>query len=120
LVAVPVAQDTPHPRASGGSPGPGPEVVHPLKPIRNLNGVFYILDSRFSVCYTLNMNAVKLKPLAYHDLLSEEILRYRELELDRKLLNSPEVIAQRVERELIKRLQITAPHLIGNVIHGNN
>ena len=41
---------------------------------------------------------------------------YRELELDRQLLARPEVIAQRVERELIKRLQITAPHLLRNVI----
>ncbi len=48
--------------------------------------------------------------------ISVEILAYREMELDRALLNYPIVIAQKVERELIKRLQITAPYLIPMVI----
>jgi len=62
------------------------------------------------------MVSAKLKPMSNIEVLSSENLMYRELELDRQLLARPEVIAQRVERELIKRLQITAPHLLRNVI----
>lgn len=62
------------------------------------------------------MNAPKLQPLTNIEALSIEILAYREMELDRALLNSPVVIAQKVERELIKRLQITAPYLVPMVI----
>lgn len=40
------------------------------------------------------------------------ILKARETELDRSILNRPSVIAQRVEVELIKRLQREAPWLI--------
>lgn len=62
------------------------------------------------------MNTPQLKTLTNIEALSMEILAYREMELDRALLNSPAVIAQRVERELIKRLQITAPYLVPMVI----
>ena len=62
------------------------------------------------------MNKVQLKPLTNIEALSTEILEYREMELDRALLSSPAVIAQKVERELIKRLQITAPYLVPMVI----
>lgn len=40
------------------------------------------------------------------------ILKAREADLDRSVLNRPTVIAQRVEVELIKRLQREAPWLI--------
>lgn len=62
------------------------------------------------------MKAVQLKPLTNIECLSAEVLAYRELELDRALLNSPAVVAQRVERELLQRLQITAPYLVPMVI----
>lgn len=58
----------------------------------------------------------QLKIMTNVEALSVEVLQWRELELDRVLLNSPVVIAQRVERELIKRLQITAPYLVPMVI----
>lgn len=48
--------------------------------------------------------------------MSPSALKARELELDRRLLNRPEVAAQRVERQLIKRLQISAPWLIPLII----
>ena len=44
--------------------------------------------------------------------VSEAKLRLTEKELDRKLLNSPAAIAQRVEVELIKNLKRNAPWLI--------
>ena len=50
------------------------------------------------------------------DIFNDGVLRFREYELDRVLLNNPKVIAQRVERELIKRLQVTAPWLLPMVI----
>lgn len=78
--------------------------------------MYFDLDTRISVWYTLRMVQPKLKQMSTFDVMSSEILRYREMELDRILLQQPEVIAQRVERELIKRLQITAPYLIGMVI----
>ena len=62
------------------------------------------------------MNTPNLKILTSDIVVSTEILAYREMELDRAILNSPAVIAQKVERELIKRLQITAPYLIPMVI----
>ena len=62
------------------------------------------------------MKSVQLKVLTNIEVLSEDVLKYREMELDRALSNSPIVIAQKVERELIKRLQITAPYLIPMVI----
>jgi len=62
------------------------------------------------------MNAPKLQPMTNIEAHSANVLAYRELELDRALLNSPAVIAQKVERELIKRLQITAPYLVPMVI----
>jgi len=62
------------------------------------------------------MKSVRLKILTNIEVLSEDTLKYREMELDRALLNSPAVIAQKVERELIKRLQITAPYLVPMVI----
>jgi len=68
------------------------------------------------VCYTFSMKSVRLKILTNIEVLSEDTLKYREMELDRALLNSPAVIAQKVERELIKRLQITAPYLVPMVI----
>jgi len=40
------------------------------------------------------------------------MLRSREAELDRKLLNSPVAISQRVHVELIKELRNNAPWLI--------
>ena len=76
----------------------------------------FILDTRLSVCYTFPMIAPKLQPITNIEALSVEILAYREMELDRALLNTPAVIAQKVERELIKRLQITAPYLVPMVI----
>ncbi|MCK5609671.1 hypothetical protein KAR91_47800 [Candidatus Pacearchaeota archaeon] len=57
-----------------------------------------------------------LKPMSSADISNDGVLRYREYELDRALLNNPKVIAQRVERELVKRLQITAPWLLPLVI----
>ena len=68
------------------------------------------------MCYTFTMKSVQLKVLTNIEVLSEDVLKYREMELDRALSNSPIVIAQKVERELIKRLQITAPYLIPMVI----
>jgi len=62
------------------------------------------------------MNAIQLQPMTNIEAHSADVLAYRELELDRALLNSPAVIAQKVERELIKRLQITAPYLVPMVI----
>lgn len=62
------------------------------------------------------MNAPNLKPMSNLEAMSSEVLAYREMELDRALLNSAPVVAQRVERELIKRLLITAPYLIRMVI----
>ena len=62
------------------------------------------------------MRNVHLQQMTNIQAISVEILAYREMELDRALLNSPAVIAQKVERELIKRLQLTAPYLVPMVI----
>ena len=61
-------------------------------------------------------NQSDLKHMTSTEVANSDVLRFRELELDRVLLNSPKVIAQKVERQLIKRLQITAPYLIPMVI----
>lgn len=55
-------------------------------------------------------------PITSIDVGTDWVLKAREAELDRKLLNDPRVVAQRVERELIKRLQETAPWLLPMVI----
>ncbi|REK56690.1 MAG: hypothetical protein DWQ49_09980 [Bacteroidetes bacterium] len=64
------------------------------------------------------MNAnVKLESLNDYIVSYEDELLHRELELDRRLLNSAVGISQRVEVELIKRLRITAPWLIPMIIN---
>lgn len=76
----------------------------------------FVLDTMLRICYTFSMRNVHLQQMTNIQAISVEILAYREMELDRALLNSPAVIAQKVERELIKRLQLTAPYLVPMVI----
>ena len=62
------------------------------------------------------MTARKLQKMTNSVAMSTGLLRAREEELDRALLNSPAVIAQRVEVELIKKLKRDAPWLLPMVI----
>ena len=52
---------------------------------------------------TLKTLPIKIDPMT---------LRLREHELDRELMNRPSTIAQKVEVELIKRLERSAPYLL--------
>jgi len=75
------------------------------------------LTKTFLIRYNSIMASIPiLKPMSSVDIFNDGVLHFREQELDRALLNNPKVIAQRVERELIKRLQITAPWLLPMVI----
>lgn len=62
------------------------------------------------------IDQANLKEMTAYEASSEDVLRFRELKLDHDLLNDPKVIAQRVERQLIKRLQISAPWLLPMIV----
>ena len=61
------------------------------------------------------MEAIQISPLTVSDILSPGVMAAREAELDRRLLNSPQALAQRVEVELIKNLKVNAPWLIPHI-----
>lgn len=82
----------------------------PWPPVRPR--VFSYIDTRPEVCYTLGM-----EPMTDRIATTEGLLRAREEELDRRLLESPEVLAQRVEVEMIKNLRWSAPWLIPLIIN---
>lgn len=56
--------------------------------------------------------ALNLDPITSEVVDAPGLLHARELELDRALMARPEVLAQKVEVELIKRLEHTAPWLL--------
>lgn len=58
-----------------------------------------------------------MEPMTDRIATTEGLLRAREEELDRRLLESPEVLAQKVEVELIRNLRFTAPWLIPMIIN---
>lgn len=60
--------------------------------------------------------ALKLDPITSEVVDAPGLLRARESELDRELMARPEVVAQRVEVELIKRLTKTAPWLLPTIL----